>query len=70
MPAMGDDGFFTYATENAQFTFSGMGLVSDVACAVGMIGLFLTIFFLIARDKPLVPLKDPRLGEALNYHNP
>ena len=52
------------------FTFSGMGFVSDIACAVGMIGLFLAIFFLIARDKPLVPLKDPRLGECLNFHNP
>ena len=58
------------AMENAQFTFSGLGFVSDIACVVGMIGFFLAIFFLVARDKPLVPLKDPRLGEALNYHNP
>ena len=70
MPSMGQDGFFTHASENAVFTFSGTGMISDVACAIGMIGLFLAIFFLIARDKPLVPLKDPRLGEALNYHNP
>ena len=58
------------AMENAQFTFSGMGMISDIAGAVGMIGLFLAIFFLIARDKPLIPLKDPRLGECLNHHNP
>ena len=28
------------------------------------------VFCLIARDRPLVPLKDPRLGEALAHHNP
>ena len=42
----------------------------DVPCVIGMIGLYMAIFFLIARDRPLVPLKDPRLGEALNFKNP
>ncbi len=58
------------ALPQSQFTFSGWGLISDIACAVGMTGMLLAIFFLIAGNKPLVPLKDPRLGEALNYHNP
>ncbi len=57
------------ALPGREFTFSGLGLVSDFACGVGLIGLFLSIFFLICGNKPLVPLKDPRLGEALNYHN-
>ena len=49
------------------FTFTGTGIIIDIACVVGMIGLFLAVFFLIVRDRPLVPLKDPRLGEALNH---
>ena len=42
----------------------------DIPCAIGMIGLYIAIFCLIARDRPLVPLQDPRLGEALNFKNP
>ena len=49
------------------FTFSGVGIVIDLACTVGMIGVFIAIFCLVTRDKPLVPLQDPRLGEALNH---
>lgn len=45
------------------FTFG----VIDIACGVGVIGLFIAFFCLIARDNPLVPMKDPRLGEALNH---
>ena len=50
-----------------RFSFNPL---ADIGCAVGVIGLFVAIFCLIARDRPLVPLKDPRLREALNYHNP
>lgn len=41
----------------------------QIPCAIGMIGLFVALFCFIARDKPLVPLQDPRLGEALNFKN-
>ena len=58
------------AFEHHEFTFTGLQMFGDIACAVGLIGLFLAIFFLISGDKPLVPLKDPRLGECLNHHNP
>ena len=59
------------AFENHAFTFSApFGMLGDIACAIGLIGLFLAIFFLISGNKPLVPLKDPRLGESLNFHNP
>ncbi|MEM9411098.1 MAG: quinol:cytochrome C oxidoreductase, partial [Planctomycetota bacterium] len=53
-----------------RFTFSGLGVVADLACAVGLIGLFMAIFFIVCSNKPLVPLRDPRLGESLNFHNP
>ena len=32
-----------------------------------MAALFIALFCWIAGDKALVPLKDPRLGEALNH---
>jgi hypothetical protein len=49
------------------FTLSGGGILIDLACVVGMIAVYIALFCLIARNRPLVPLKDPRLGEALNY---
>ena len=53
-----------------RFTFTGLQMVGDIACAIGLIGLFMAVFFLISGNKPLVPLQDPRLGECLNHHNP
>jgi hypothetical protein len=53
-----------FMPENATFTFNPL---VDLTCTVGMIALFIAMFCLIARDRPLVPLKDPRLGEALNH---
>ena len=50
-------------------SFAAIPLV-QIPCAIGLIGLFIALFCFIARDKPLVPLKDPRLGEALNFENP
>jgi hypothetical protein len=41
--------------------------LGDVCCTVGMIAAFVAIFCLVARSRPLVPLQDPRLGEALNH---
>ncbi len=53
-----------------RFTFTGFHMAGDLAIAVGLIGLFLAIFFIISGNKPLIPLRDPRLGESLNHHNP
>lgn len=50
-------------------SFAAIPLV-QIPCAIGLIGLFVALFCFIARDKPLVPLKDPRLGESLNFKNP
>ena len=41
--------------------------IADGACMIGMIALFIAIFCVICRDRPLVALQDPRLGEALNH---
>lgn len=60
MPQLGFDG-----KDHAPFTFS----LVDVLCFVGLGGLYVAIFSFIASNRPLVPLRDPRLGEALNYTN-
>jgi hypothetical protein len=49
------------------FPFSWM---IDFPCAIGMAGLYVALFALIAGDRPLVPKQDPRLGESLNHVNP
>ena len=56
-----------YSQAGGEMTFGFRTILIDLACTVGMVGLFLGIFFLITRDKPLVALQDPRLGEALNH---
>lgn len=47
---------------------TGLGsFVGDICCTVAMVSAFIAIFCLVARNRPLVPLQDPRLGEALNH---
>ena len=43
--------------------------VVELLCLLGLGGLFVSMFCFIAADRPLVPLRDPRLGEALNFKN-
>jgi hypothetical protein len=43
--------------------------IPEIGCAVGLIGLFVAIVVSIARHAPLRPLKDPRLHEAVAFHN-
>ena len=56
-----------YSRAGGELGFGILAILSDSACAIGVIGLFMGIFFLIVGDKPLVTLQDPRLGEALNH---
>jgi len=56
-----------FQPEANTFTFTGTGMGADLACGVGMAALLIALFCLIARNRPLVALKDPRLGEALNH---
>jgi len=43
--------------------------VPEVACAVGLIGLFVALVTWKLSRAPLRPLKDPRLPESLAFHN-
>jgi hypothetical protein len=60
MPQLGYNG-----QDYAPFTFS----IVEVLCLVGLAGLFVSLFSFIASNRPLVPMRDPRLSEALNYTN-
>ncbi len=60
MPQIGFDG-----KDYAPFVFS----IVEILSFVGLGGLFVAIFSFIASNRPLVPLRDPRLSEALNYSN-
>jgi hypothetical protein len=42
----------------------------EILCLLGMGAMYMGCFFLMAGDRPMVPLKDPRLGECLNFHKP
>ncbi len=55
-----------YSQADHSFTFSWL---IDVPCAIGMAGFLVAFFALIAGNRSLVPLKDPRLGECLNFKN-
>ena len=50
-----------------EFTLSGMGFLTGISCLVGMIAVYIALFCIVTRNRPLVPLQDPRLGEALNH---
>ena len=66
MPEYGrTSGFSKMDPDN--FSFAGMGMIADMACGIGMVAIFVALFCMIARNRPLVPLKDPRLGQALNH---
>jgi hypothetical protein len=41
----------------------------DIGCLVGLGGLYLAAVLRLAGNHSLVPLNDPRLPEALGYHN-
>ncbi|MEZ6096074.1 MAG: quinol:cytochrome C oxidoreductase [Pirellulaceae bacterium] len=41
----------------------------DIPMLVGITGIVITFFCVLAADRPLIALKDPRLEEALNYKN-
>jgi hypothetical protein len=59
-----ESGHRTAHVEGGVFAFNPL---IDLTCAVGMIAVFIAFFCLIARDRSLIPQKDPRLGDALNH---
>lgn len=58
-----------------QFNFDGRDTATfvfpliEIVCLIGFTSLYTAFFCFFAANRALVPLKDPRLGEALNYTN-
>ena len=50
-----------------EFTLSGLGFLTGISCLIGMIAVYIALFCIVTRNRPLVALQDPRLGEALNH---
>jgi hypothetical protein len=51
------------------FPFQFPSLVITALCFIGIGGLYLFSTMMALRNKPLVPLQDPRLSEALAFEN-
>jgi len=45
-------------------------LAGHFLAGLGMFAIFISFFLMRASNVPLVPMKDPRLPEALTYANP
>ena len=43
--------------------------ILDISCLVGIGSVFFGCFFLFLTKNALVPVKDPRLAESLNFEN-
>lgn len=70
MPQFGADPS-GHITENSNMITASPGeIVCDVSLAIGMIGLYMGMVFWMATGKSLIPVRDPRLVESLNFKNP
>ncbi|QDS92630.1 hypothetical protein FF011L_13770 [Roseimaritima multifibrata] len=47
----------------------GLGIVSVILCAVGMLALYMGCFLKQASEVPLIPARDPRLVESIGFEN-
>lgn len=45
------------------------GLLVTLLCTFGMVGLYFGAVLRAGGDAPLIPVRDPRLGESLAFHN-
>jgi len=53
-----------------EFNSAGVSLgLIDAACLVGIGGIMIAVFLALTSAKALVPLRDPNLGESLNFEN-
>lgn len=73
MPQFGASVFHGYLRDGQSIETTTMNVLpglTEILLLVGMGAIFLASFCLFAGNRSLVPLKDPRLHEALNYDNP
>ena len=73
MPQYGASVFHGYLRDGKDIETNMVNVLpglTEILLLVGMGAIFLASFCLVAGNRSLVPLKDPRLHEALNYDNP
>jgi hypothetical protein len=73
MPQYGASVFHGYLRDGKDIETSFVNVLpglTEILLLVGMGAIFIASFCLVAGNRSLVPLKDPRLHEALNYDNP
>ena len=63
------DHFWIIMPESTPDHVFNFNLLIDLPMAIGMVGIYMALFALIAGDRPLIAKCDPRLGEALNHRN-
>jgi hypothetical protein len=49
--------------------FSPTGLMTDLGCIVGCVGIYLAVVFRRMLNHPVIALRDPRLARALEFVN-
>lgn len=70
MPEFGADPTGAVTETSNILPASPPAMLMDAFLAIGMIGIYLGMAFWMAGRKPLIPVKDPRLIESLNFKNP
>jgi hypothetical protein len=51
------------------FPFSVTGLMTDLGCIFGCVGIYLAVVFRRMLNHPVIPLRDPRLSRAIDFVN-
>ena len=59
----------TELADQMNYAFHGSSVLVTALCFVGIGGLFVFSTMFALRNKSLVPVKDPRLSEALAFEN-
>ena len=63
-------GYFHDGQDITTYSYNVWPGLTELLLLAGMGAIFVASFCLVSGNRSLVPLKDPRLHEALNYDNP
>jgi hypothetical protein len=53
----------------AEVPFSVSGLMTDLGCMFGCVGVYLAVVFRRMLNHPVIPVRDPRLSRSINFVN-
>jgi uncharacterized membrane protein YsdA (DUF1294 family) len=55
--------------QEGEIAFSLTGFVTDLGCVFACVGLYLAVVFRRMLNHPVIPVRDPRLGRAIDFVN-